>query len=59
MSVPKRSYRYISATNLNKVSSKLHSIFILEVSQKYLTGSEWHGMLNLVDLASSERISKS
>ena len=53
------SNRHMAATCLNKESSRSHSIFILEVSQKYPTGSEKRGVLNLVDLAGSEKIAKS
>ncbi|CAG9323633.1 unnamed protein product [Blepharisma stoltei] len=48
--------RTVAATKLNKMSSRSHLIFILEVMQKYSNGSEKKGMLNLVDLAGSEKV---
>jgi len=51
--------RHIASTKLNKVSSRSHSICIIEVTQKFPNDSEKRGYLNLVDLAGSERISKS
>ena len=51
--------RHISSTKLNKVSSRSHSICMIEVIQKFPNESEKRGILNLVDLAGSERISKS
>mmetsp|Transcript_15157 Transcript_15157/g.14744 ORF Transcript_15157/g.14744 Transcript_15157/m.14744 type:complete len:175 (-) Transcript_15157:1545-2069(-) len=51
--------RHIASTKLNKLSSRSHSICIIEVLQKFPNDSEKRGVLNLVDLAGSERISKS
>lgn len=51
--------RSIGATNMNKQSSRSHSVFILQVEQKNLTDfSSKTGKIYLVDLAGSERISK-
>ena len=43
---------------MNKHSSRSHSLFILEVCQKFPDGSEKLGKLNLVDLAGSEKVQK-
>lgn len=51
--------RHVASTNLNKHSSRSHSICIIEIVQKYPNDSERRGILNLVDLAGSERVSKS
>lgn len=51
--------RHVASTNLNKLSSRSHSICIIEIIQKYPNDSEKRGVLNLVDLAGSERVSKS
>lgn len=51
--------RHVASTHLNQVSSRSHSICIIEVIQKYPNDSEKKGVLNLVDLAGSERVSKS
>lgn len=51
--------RSIGATNMNKQSSRSHSVFILQVEQKNLADfSSKCGKIYLVDLAGSERISK-
>lgn len=51
--------RAIGVTNMNKQSSRSHSVFILQVEQKNLTDfSSKCGRIFLVDLAGSERISK-
>ena len=51
--------RSIGATNMNKQSSRSHSVFILQVEQKNLADfSSKTGKIYLVDLAGSERISK-
>lgn len=52
------SNRAISSTNMNKVSSRSHSCFILAVEQKTKDGSTKTGRLNLVDLAGSEKVGK-
>lgn len=52
--------RSIGVTNMNKQSSRSHSVFILHVEQKNLTDfSSKKGKMYLVDLAGSERINKS
>lgn len=51
--------RHIASTKLNKLSSRSHSICIIEIVQKFPNDSEKRGILNLVDLAGSERVSKS
>lgn len=51
-------YRVVSETGLNKQSSRSHLLFIIEVSQELPDGTERCGKLNLIDLAGSEKISK-
>ena len=51
-------YRVVSETGLNKQSSRSHLLFIIEVIQQLPDGSEKSGKLNLIDLAGSEKISK-
>lgn len=51
-------YRVVSETGLNKQSSRSHLLFIIEVLQQLPDGSEKCGKLNLIDLAGSEKISK-
>jgi kinesin family protein 5 len=43
----------------NSVSSRSHTIFMLEVRQTFTNDSESRGILNLVDLAGSEKVGKS
>ena len=51
--------RAVAATNMNQESSRSHSIFVIEVTQKNLeTGSARSGRLFLVDLAGSEKVGK-
>ena len=50
--------RHVNCTGQNKVSSRSHSICILEVVQESAEGTK-RGIINLVDLAGSERVSKS
>ena len=51
--------RTVAATNMNQESSRSHSIFVIEVTQKNVeTGSARSGRLFLVDLAGSEKIEK-
>jgi kinesin family protein 5 len=50
--------RATSATNMNAVSSRSHSLFVLELTQKLTDGSTKTGRLNLVDLAGSEKVAK-
>jgi kinesin family member 5 len=51
--------RHVASTTLNQLSSRSHSICIIEIVQKFPNDSEKRGVLNLVDLAGSERVSKS
>lgn len=51
--------RHVASTKLNQLSSRSHSICIIEIVQKFPNDSEKRGVLNLVDLAGSERVSKS
>lgn len=52
--------RKTSATNLNQVSSRSHSIFTLNVTARNMvTDTELYSKIHLVDLAGSERVSKS
>ena len=52
-------HRSVAATNMNAESSRSHSIFIVNITQKNITtGSTKSGNLYLVDLAGSEKISK-
>ncbi|CAK3745884.1 Kinesin heavy chain [Lecanosticta acicola] len=51
--------RMVAATNMNQESSRSHSIFVIEVTQKNIeTGSARAGRLYLVDLAGSEKVGK-
>jgi kinesin family protein 5 len=43
---------------MNQHSSRAHSIFIIEIKQRYADNSEKKGVLNLIDLAGSEKISR-
>jgi kinesin family protein 5 len=52
------SSRAVAATNMNAVSSRSHSVFIVEVTQKTTEGGTKKGRLNLVDLAGSEKVGK-
>lgn len=51
--------RTVAYTSMNSQSSRSHSLFILELVQKFPNGSEKKGKLNLVDLAGSEKVRKS
>jgi len=51
--------RTVAATKLNKTSSRSHLLFVLQVIQKFPSGSEKRGKLNLVDLAGSEKVNHS
>jgi hypothetical protein len=48
--------RYVNETKLNKNSSRSHIVFILHILQKMPDGVEKKGILNLIDLAGSERV---
>ena len=52
------STRAVAATNMNAVSSRSHSVFIVQVNQENSEGSKKAGKLNLVDLAGSEKVGK-
>ncbi|KAJ1895768.1 kinesin-like nuclear fusion protein, partial [Kickxella alabastrina] len=52
--------RTVAATNCNERSSRSHSVFTLYLRGKnMLTGESSSGVLNLIDLAGSERLSSS
>mmetsp|Transcript_525 Transcript_525/g.1387 ORF Transcript_525/g.1387 Transcript_525/m.1387 type:complete len:912 (-) Transcript_525:8-2743(-) len=52
-------HRSVAATKMNAESSRSHSIFIVNITQKDVTtGSTKSGKLFLVDLAGSEKVSK-
>lgn len=51
--------RSIATTQLNQYSSRSHTLFIVEITQKFPNQSEKVGKLNLVDLAGSEKVGKS
>ena len=51
--------RAVASTNMNEESSRSHSIFVIEVTQKNIeSGSARSGRLFLVDLAGSEKVGK-
>eukprot|EP00301_Raphidiophrys_heterophryoidea_P015076 c23598_g1_i1.p1 GENE.c23598_g1_i1~~c23598_g1_i1.p1 ORF type:complete len:440 (-),score=102.26 c23598_g1_i1:482-1702(-) len=51
--------RVVAATNVNKHSSRSHTVFQLRIGgNRRGTSEELHGQLNLIDLAGSERLSK-
>ena len=50
--------RAVSATRMNAVSSRSHSLFILTLIQRNPDGSTKEGKLNLADLAGSEKVGK-
>jgi kinesin family member 5 len=51
-------FRKVASTKMNATSSRSHSLFILQLTQKSPDGSTKTGKLNLADLAGSEKISK-
>ncbi len=51
--------RQVAETRMNKTSSRSHTIFMIEVNQKFPNDTEKKGILNLVDLAGSENVGKS
>lgn len=52
--------RKVAETNCNERSSRSHSVFMLRiVGQNAHTGEQCEGILNLIDLAGSERLSQS
>jgi len=51
--------RVVACTNMNAVSSRSHSVFIIRVTQTdRSSGTVKNGSLNLVDLAGSEKVGK-
>jgi len=50
--------RSVSETSLNKCSSRSHLLFQLQITQKLQDDTERRGFLNLIDLAGSEKVSK-
>ncbi|KAM3138384.1 hypothetical protein pb186bvf_009470 [Paramecium bursaria] len=50
--------RKVAATRINQYSSRSHTIFMLEIKQKFSNDTEKKGKLNLVDLAGSEKVGK-
>eukprot|EP00158_Paraphelidium_tribonemae_P008971 Partr_v1_DN28738_c2_g1_i2_m62156 putative kinesin-like protein len=52
--------RKVASTECNERSSRSHSVFILKISgENQLTGESCSGVLNLIDLAGSERLANS
>lgn len=51
--------RSVASTNMNDISSRSHSVFLMEITQKdTIKGGVKTGKLYLVDLAGSEKVSK-
>lgn len=52
--------RATASTNINERSSRSHSVFTIKISgQNHSTGETRNGILNLIDLAGSERLNQS
>lgn len=51
--------RTVAATNMNRVSSRSHCIFTLRLEGRDVDGNRSEGVLNLIDLAGSERVKES
>ena len=51
--------RTVKATRMNEYSSRSHTLFTIDVVQRFPNSAEKRGKLNLIDLAGSEKISKS
>ena len=51
--------RTVKATRMNEYSSRSHTLFTLDVSQRFTNDAEKKGKLNLIDLAGSEKVGKS
>jgi len=47
-----------AATKMNANSSRSHTLFVLQLQQKFPDGSTKSGRLNLADLAGSESVGK-
>ena len=50
--------RTVAATRINQYSSRSHTLFMLEIKQRFPNETEKKGKLNLVDLAGSEKVGK-
>ena len=50
--------RTVAATRMNNYSSRSHSVFTMEIIQRFTNEAEKRGKLNLVDLAGSEKVGK-
>jgi Kinesin motor domain len=48
--------RSVAATGMNATSSRSHSLFVVELHQRFPDGSSKTGRLNLADLAGSEKV---
>jgi hypothetical protein len=48
----------VAATRINQFSSRSHTIFVMEIIQRFPNEAEKSGKLNLVDLAGSEKVGK-
>jgi kinesin family member C1 len=52
--------KQVGATQMNERSSRSHCVFQLRISGTHLeTGQQTQGVLNLIDLAGSERLKQS
>lgn len=51
--------RTVAATKMNRESSRSHSVFTLKISGTDVDGNVSEGVLNLIDLAGSERVKES
>ncbi|GFR66411.1 kinesin-like protein [Elysia marginata] len=54
MEIYNEKVRTVAATNLNKYSSRSHTILLLKIHRKEPSGKELRGKLYLIDLAGSE-----
>ncbi|ETS76912.1 hypothetical protein PFICI_10786 [Pestalotiopsis fici W106-1] len=51
--------RTVAATNMNRASSRSHCVFTLKLEGVDVDGNRSEGVLNLIDLAGSERVKES
>lgn len=51
--------RTVAATNMNRASSRSHCVFTLKLEGRDVDGNKSEGVLNLIDLAGSERVKES
>lgn len=51
--------RRVAATNMNRASSRSHCVFTLKLEGVDIDGNKSEGVLNLIDLAGSERVKES